>query len=51
MIDKYKNKYKELVAKQKCANYHTKCCRGVGIVTQLICKRDNLLCQKSYKNT
>ena len=37
-IEKYQHKDKEVIAKLKCTNYHTKYFRGGRIVTQLICK-------------
>ena len=40
MINKYQQKYKELVDKLKHTNYHTKYSRGGGKVTQIICRSD-----------
>ena len=40
MIDKYKRKYQQLLAKLKCANYCTKYFHEGGIVTHLIFKGD-----------
>ena len=42
-IYKYQRKEKELVAKLKHANYHTKYFCGGGIATQLICRSDNIV--------
>ena len=46
MIDKYQLKDKELVAKLKSANYHTKYFHGGGIVTHLICRSDKTVIPK-----
>ena len=46
MLDKYKHKYKELVAKLKCANYRTKYFRGGRIFSQLTCRSDKIVMPK-----
>ena len=46
MIEKYKHKGKELVAKLTLKNYHTKFLHGGGIVTQLIYISDKIVMPK-----
>ena len=50
MINKYQQKYKELVDKLKHTNYHTKYSRGGGKVTQIICRSEILFVQTILQN-
>ena len=49
-IDKYQRKEKDLAAKLKHKNYHTKSFCGGGIITQLICRSDNIVRPKTLRN-
>ena len=49
-IDKYQRKGQVLVANLKHENYHIKSFCGVGIVTQLICRSDNIVSPKTLRN-
>ena len=46
----YQRKHKELVAKLKFANYHTKYVFGGGIFTQIICKEEKIVMPKLLQN-